>query len=141
MNKYVIDANVIFSALISGKQIYLHLFDKYEFYVPDFVFIEIDKYKSLILSKTKLTKKEFQDFIKKLFQQVIVIPSLYIQDKNREKAINLCGDIDLKDTVYVALSVEMDMPLVTRDKPLYDGLKEKNFNKIMLFDDLVNQSV
>ena len=55
MNKYVIDSNVIFSALISGKQIYLHLFDKYEFYIPDFVLLEIDKYKLVILSKTKLT--------------------------------------------------------------------------------------
>lgn len=141
MKKYVIDSNVIFSALISGKQIYLNLFDEFTFYIPDFVFLEIDKYKAVILSKTKLTKRELQNFIKRLFQQIIVIPSLYIEEKNRKKATDLCMDIDLKDTVYVALSIEMKLPLVTRDKPLYEGLKKKDFNQVILFDELMQQII
>ena len=35
---YVIDANVLFSAFISGKDIYPLLFSTYTIYVPDFAF-------------------------------------------------------------------------------------------------------
>jgi len=139
MEKYVLDANVIFSALISGKQIYLILFDKNQFYTPDFSFLEIDKYKSVILQRTKLSIKELQDFIQKLFQQIIVIPSLLITDASRNKARELCIDIDLKDTVYVALSIEMNITLVTSDKPLYNGLKSKKFEKVIMLDEFIRQ--
>ncbi len=75
MKKFILDANIIFSALISGKQLFLQLFETNLFYTPDFAFIEIEKYKNIILKKSKLEKTEFQEFITKLFQQITVIPS------------------------------------------------------------------
>jgi len=41
--KYVIDANVLFSAFISGKDIYDLLFSTFKIYVPDFAFLELEK--------------------------------------------------------------------------------------------------
>jgi len=78
MKRFILDANILFSALISGKQLFLQLFEINQFYAPDFVFIEIDKYKTIILKKSKLEKSEFQEFITKLFQHITVIPSLHI---------------------------------------------------------------
>ena len=139
MKRFILDANILFSALISGKQLFLQLFEINQFYAPDFVFIEIDKYKTVILKKSKLEKSEFQEFITKLFQHITVIPSLYINEKSKNLAIELCQDIDLKDVVYIALSIEMQIPLITRDLPLFNGLKQKGFDNIILLDELINR--
>lgn len=141
MKKFILDANIIFSALISGKQLFLQLFETNLFYTPDFAFIEIEKYKVTILKKSKLEKSEFQEFIKKLFQHIIVIPSLYINETSKIQAVELCKDIDLKDVVYVALSIEMQVSLVTRDIPLYNGLKQKGYENIILLDELINNEM
>lgn len=90
MKKYIIDANVIFSALISGKELFIKLFENNKFYAPDFIMLEIDKYKSVILKKSKMPIDNLQDFIQQLFNQITIIPELYITDSNKQKAINLC---------------------------------------------------
>lgn len=38
--RYVIDANVLFSAFISGKDLYQLLFSEHTIYLPDFAFVE-----------------------------------------------------------------------------------------------------
>lgn len=48
--EYVIDANVLFGAFISGKEIYPLLFSQHRMYLPDFAFAEIEKYKERILN-------------------------------------------------------------------------------------------
>ncbi len=60
VQKYVIDANVLFSAFISGKEVYTLLFSEHTISVPDFTFLELEKYKQRILNKTKLTEDAFQ---------------------------------------------------------------------------------
>ncbi len=137
MKKYIIDANVIFSALISGKEFFIKLFENNKFYAPDFIMLELDKYKSVILKKSKLPIENLQDFIQRLFKQITVIPELYITDKNKQKAVDLCQDIDIKDTAYIALSLEMNLSIVTRDKKLLNGLIKKGFDNIISLDELL----
>lgn len=48
-DKYVIVANVLFSTLISGKRVYRLLFSEHTIYLPDFAFLEIEKYRQQIL--------------------------------------------------------------------------------------------
>jgi predicted nucleic acid-binding protein len=134
MKKYIIDANIIFSALISGREIFVKLFENNRIYAPDFITIELDKYKKVVLKKSKLPNENLQDFIQRLFRQITIIPDLYINDINKQKAIELCETIDIKDVAYVSLSIEMNLPFVTRDKKLYDGLKDKGFKNIILLD-------
>ncbi len=55
MKKYIIDANVIFSALISGKEIFVKLFENNKIFAPDFILIEIEKYNKVVLKKSKLS--------------------------------------------------------------------------------------
>ncbi len=42
--------------------------------------------------------------------------------------INLCADIDEKDTLFVALTLELNGKLWTHDEILKTGLKRKGFN-------------
>ena len=135
--KIVLDSNIIFSALISGKEIYIDIFKILQIYVPDFIFIEISKYEERIIKKTK-REKEFISFIKELFSEITVIPRLAISKQNYERAVFLCSDIDLKDTPYIALSIELDMPLWTNDKKLIDGLRNKDYTKIITTEEIFN---
>jgi predicted nucleic acid-binding protein len=59
MTKYVIDANILMSMLISGNASYKPILEFYDFYLPEFVLVEIEKYKSQLLSRTKMNEDEF----------------------------------------------------------------------------------
>jgi len=73
----------------------------------------------------------------KLLNNVTVIPNLLISQKSLKKAYQLCQPLDEKDTVYVAVSIEFDIKLITNDKPLYTGLRSNNFNHVVLLEDVV----
>jgi len=138
-NEFVIDANIIFSSLLSGKGLYRKIFETNKFYTCDFALQELQTYQATILEKTKLSKSELQEFTIFIFSHIVVVPQFYITQINKNNAFELCKDIDEKDTVYVALSLELDLTLLTRDKPLYNGLKNKGFEKILMFDRFIEQ--
>ncbi len=135
--EYVIDANVLFSAFISGKDVYQLLFSGAKIYLPDYAFKEIEKYKDRILSKTKLEEREFKDFIVKLLKDVTVIPSLVLSEESLKQAYKWCKEIDEKDTQYVALAIEFNYTLVTRDKKLYNGLRKAKFDQVKLLEEVL----
>jgi predicted nucleic acid-binding protein len=136
--EFIIDANVLFSAFISGKEIYSLLFSEHGIYLPDFAFLELDKYKKRILKKTKLTENQFREFILGLLKYVTVVPNLLLSETSLVAAYQICREIDEKDTVYVAAAIQLDLTLVTNDKRLYAGLKQNNFPRVMLLGDVIN---
>ncbi len=137
MIDFIIDANILMSMLISGKAAYRPILTYYRFIVPDFAFVEIDKYSSIILQKTKLNEEEFKQWSCFVFSQVRTIPRYILSEDVLTKSNQLLHDIDLKDTSYVALSMELNLVLLTRDDILYKGLRKKGFRKVMKFDDFL----
>jgi predicted nucleic acid-binding protein len=53
------------------------------------------------------------------------------------KSQRLLEKIDLKDISYVALAMQLDLILLTRDNLLHEGLRKQGFRKVMLFDDFL----
>lgn len=53
--KIVIDSNIIFSALISGKEVYIDIFKMNDVFIPDIVFSELNKYEARLIKKTKMS--------------------------------------------------------------------------------------
>lgn len=135
--KYVIDTNIIFSCLMSGKTFYIDLLTQNQCYSPDFIFIEIQKYEEKILKRSS-SKGDFRELVRDIFSNLVIIPKLGISSDNWKKAIELCTGIDEKDTAFVALSIELNVPLLTRDKKLYKGLKERKFENVVLWETLVD---
>jgi len=131
--KLILDSNVIFSCLLSGKKLYLDLLSQNQCFSPDFIFEEIKKYEKVILKKGK-PNVNFKEYVKEVFTHLVVIPRLAIGSVSWKKAYELCKGVDEKDTAYVALSIDFDLPLVTRDKKLYNGLKKKQFENIIIFE-------
>lgn len=129
----VLDSNILFSALISGKEAYLEILRAVNAYAPDFIFQEIAKYEERIISKTK-SKTAFKLFVRDVFSEITVIPKLGITATSFGQAFLLCQDVDPKDTPYIALSIELGFPLWTNDKKLITGLFEKGYHQIITTD-------
>ncbi len=63
-----------------------------------------------------------------------LLKSIHIYDENTitpgnwQKAITLCYGVDEKDSVFIALTLQLKAKLWTGDIKLMNGLKEKGFN-------------
>jgi predicted nucleic acid-binding protein len=55
----------------------------------------------------------------------------------KQKAFDLCREVDEKDFLYLALALHLDIPLLTRDIPLYNHLSPNPSVKIILFDEFL----
>jgi predicted nucleic acid-binding protein len=84
-----------------------------------------------------MNQTEFRKFIQMLFKEITVIPKFAISKENWYEAYKLCADIDEKDTPFVALSIELAVPLWTNDKKLVKGLKKKSFNNLLTTEELM----
>jgi len=138
MFNYVVDTNIVMSMLISGKSHYLKLLSYYNFVFPQYLLFELDEYNELIIEKTKLDFNQLQEFTFKLFSSLTVVPSIVITQQSFEIANKLCERIDIKDISFVALSIETGFPLMTRDIPLYEGLRKQNYRQVILFENFIN---
>ena len=138
---YIIDFNILFSSMLSGKSFYKVLFRNNNFYTPDFIFIELQKYEYQIIENTKLEIDQLIAYSKFLFSYLKVFPNLVITLKSKQYAYDLCKDIDLKDITYLALSIELEIPLITRDELLFKGLRKKGYKNVILFSDFINSNI
>ncbi len=117
--KLVIDANVLFAALIKeGSTAELLISDKLQLFTPEFLFVEFEKYEELILKKTHRTKDEFNNFLELLKEQITVVPKKEITPF-MEEAENISPDP--KDTVYLALAFAIKSNIWSNDKKLKLG--------------------
>ncbi|QKZ11113.1 PIN domain-containing protein [Spirosoma sp. KUDC1026] len=136
---FVIDANILMSALISGKAFYRTIFNALDVVTPDFALIEIDKYRETILSKAKLKGEDMQRFTLALFEGITVLPNYILSTESIAKASRLIINVDPKDIPYLALAIQTNAVLITRDRPIYTAARQEGFRNIILFDDFLRQ--
>ena len=73
--KVVIDCNRIIAALIKESTTRDIIFNKnFDFFAPNYILIEINKYKSFIIDKAKISEENFDILLSLIFQNIIVIP-------------------------------------------------------------------
>jgi len=129
----VVDTNLLFSALIpraSKIREYL-LKPDVTFYAPNFLITEIYAHKEKLLLLSKLTEDEFYLFFDGLIERIKFLPISFISKESKQKAYELCKDIDVKDTPFVALAIQLNLPLWTGDKQLKQGLIAKGYDKFL----------
>lgn len=131
--KIVIDANILFSAFLSKNSHYRDLLfnDRYTFYSPNFVFLEIFRHKGKILKCTKEPEEEVYGFLEKILKKINFVNENLVSTANYEVAYDLCKDIDEDDTPFVALAIEIRGKLLTGDEKLKRALKNKGFNQFL----------
>jgi predicted nucleic acid-binding protein len=129
-NSVVVDTNLIFSALIPKfSKIREILFESnMTFFSPNFLITEIYKHKDKLIKNSKLDESEFYLYFNGIIERIQFVPIYFISIDSRQKAYDLCKDVDIKDTPFIALSIDLNIPLWTGDKKLTEGLIKKGFN-------------
>ena len=113
---FVIDANILFSALIKeGPTAEVLVNNMGALYAPEFILEEFREHKAEILRKTKRTSEDFE-FLSGLLGEIItVVP----YDEYRDmvaRAEEIAPDPD--DVPYFALALKMEIPIWSNDKQL-----------------------
>lgn len=120
----VVDANILFAALIKNSFSYNFLFnEKFRLFTPEYIFTELEKHKEELLDKTEKTTEEFFRFLEILKRRIVLVPleelTPYISEAEK-----LTPDPD--DIAYFALALKLNCAIWSNDKKL----KEQNKIKI-----------
>jgi len=113
--KYVVDANIILSALISDsmtRRLLVELED--DLLTPAYVHDEIGKYTGMVSEKSGLAQTEVEDLIEILFKRIDVVPRSEVLGSLQETA-RIMRDVDPDDAVYLAAALERDAQLWSDD--------------------------
>ncbi|WP_373522224.1 PIN domain-containing protein [Aquiflexum sp.] len=104
------------------------LFDEtMNYFAPNFIIIELYKHKEKLFKYSKLDEPEFFEYFSSIVNRINFVSVGTIKDESKEKAYHLCKNIDIKDTAFVALSIQLQIPLWTGDKKLKQGLMKLGF--------------
>ena len=126
----VVDTNIIFSSLLANASIFRDalLESDYIFYAPNYIVAELFKHKEKIRKFSKLTEDELLSFFNEIIERVRFVPLDFISIETRQTAYDLCKNVDLKDIPFVALAIELNIPIWTNDKKLKEGLLRKGYS-------------
>jgi len=129
-NSIVLDTNILFSALISKTSRIRNLLfnSNLKFYAPNYLIVEIYKYHNKLITNSKLSEEEFYFYFNTIIQKIRFVQIESISTVNRQKAYNLCKNVDLKDVAFVSLAIELNFKIWTGDKKLKAGLIKNGYN-------------
>ena len=113
--KYVVDANIILSGLISDsmtRRLLVELED--DLLTPAYVHDEIGKYTEMVSEKSGLPPTEVEELIEMLFKRIDVVSRPVVLESLQEAA-RIMRDTDPDDAVYLAAALERDAQLWSDD--------------------------
>ena len=125
----IVDTNILFSALLRTESHFAVtlLHSERTFYICEFVLVELFKYKERIVQASRLSEDDVLRMYHVFLRRINLYKEDLISPDNRSMAYNLCHDIDPKDSLQVALTLEINGLLWTGDKKLRTGLTRKGF--------------
>lgn len=129
----VIDANILFSALIkNGITRRIMLLDKINLYSAEYLFEEFNKHLKVIISKTNADTYELKDFLDMLVLEsnVTIIP---LKDLKTFKKTAMSISPDPNDAFYFAAALKLNCAIWSNDKEL----KKQDYVKVYSTSDLV----
>jgi predicted nucleic acid-binding protein len=137
-NSVVIDTNLLFSFLHKNQAKsakYFFLTDEVVFCTPNTFVVESFIHKETILKKTKVSEEHLYRSLGLFSEKIYFINESTISVQNFIDAFHLCKDVDVKDITFIALSLEFNAPLWTRDTILKQHLVSKGFTNF--FDESI----
>lgn len=133
--KIVVDSNIIFSAILNTDRkignLIINGSNYFDFYSVDYLKTEILNHKEKIIKISKYSEDEFNISYNRIIEKIIFIDEILISEFEINYALNLTSDIDINDTLFVALNNVLKSHLWTGDKKLVKGLKAKHYSNII----------
>ena len=108
----VVDANIVFAALVRGSKT-TELLERTICFAPEYLFDEVNKYYSYLLKKSGCSKKEFDQSLTILKGRIVFVE---VENYFFEKALSFSPDP--KDVQYLAIALQLNLPLWSNDKKL-----------------------
>lgn len=137
----VLDSNILISSLIKDsitREIILN--SNNEFLLPEYSLLEIRRHQNYILSKTQLSKEEFDRLIKKILKYITIVEIGKIIN-HREKADKIIGYIDKDDVLFVACALTYPGSIIwSEDKHFKLQNKIKVYNTKELISVIINST-
>lgn len=138
----IIDTNIVFSTLLNpnssiGDNL-LNYQDSIQFYAPELLIEEIDRYSDKIERYSKLNQTQLTICKSLLLNAIQFVSEELISEDSWSTAYHLTKDIDEDDTPFVALAIQMNAKLWSGDKKLTNGLISKQSELIFTTLELKN---
>lgn len=122
----VVDANILFAALIKDSFSYDILFSgKFHLFTPEYIFTELEKHREEIMNKTERATEEFFRLVETLKRRIVIVP-LEELVPYVEEAEKLTPDPD--DMAYFALALKLNCAIWSNDKKLKEQNKIEVYN-------------
>ncbi len=113
--KLVLDTNRLIAALLKKSASRSILTSpSFEFYTPVELLAEVEKYKGYLLEKTRLDKDKFDDIQDELLENVFLV-SKKVYNKFIPRAIEVMGNIDIKDAPFLAIGIALKLDGIWSD--------------------------
>jgi predicted nucleic acid-binding protein len=130
MSKVVVDSNIVYAALRVRNSTLRDYLEKSEneYISPKFLFVEIFRHKDRLVSKAKISEEEIYEILSFIIEKIQFVSEEAISLRSFVEAFKLVKDVDLKDIAFVALSIEMDCKIWTKDEELKSGLRNRGFD-------------
>lgn len=127
----VVDTNVIITAVISGSPYVIEklIAPGISVVSPKFIIIELFKHSERIQKASHLSQKDILNLLSSLVESIKLYDEATISIGSWTEAYRIAGAVDEKDIPFVALALELDARLWTKDQPLIDELRRFGFLK------------
>ena len=98
--------------------------------------LEILKHKLKILKFTGYTDLYFNEIFDVITSKSRFVDDIMISNNDLTKAVKIVSDIDVNDTLFVALTNHLNAHLWTGDRKLFEGLEMKEYTKIISTEEI-----
>lgn len=125
----IIDANIVFSALIKDSFTRRIIFDYPGYFIfPLYLYIEFKTHESELIGKSGLSRHEFDELFESLLRKMELIPDIELEDYIGE-ANEIVKDIDPDDVLFFACALAFkDSIIWSNDKRLKSQKQVKVLN-------------
>ena len=135
MTTVVVDANIVFSALITmgnkAATILINPPPEIRLVSCHFIQIELFKHKERIRELSGLEDDVLIELLYEFSSHIEFINEAYIPFFCWQQAHKLLEKIDINDTPYLALAIHLNAPLWTGDRQLTEGLQALGYNNFV----------
>src|SRR5256885_1874119 len=127
----VVDTNIFISALTSRNEDILRILSRPEssFVSANYVVVELFEHSPRIQQKSRLSKEKILEVLTILIAQIKLLDDGLISVGSWIEARRLTREVDMDDITFVALAIELDARLWTRDQSLRLHLIKNGFSR------------